>query len=189
MAGVGRGKTRCTICGKEKATLRCSGCLEEFCYQHLEVHRQELNQQLEDIERQRDFLRQLLTEQIEQPDNQNWMQEINQWEEKTVAMIQRVAEEARETIRKNSQKYIHQIEIRLQELTLQLRRSREEDDFNEINIQKFQQELQQLTKELNRPADIIIREKSMPAVGSVWIDVSSTSFYSIIKLRQKPFRS
>ncbi len=36
------GKIRCTICSKEKATIKCGGCGEDFCYKHWEPHRQEL---------------------------------------------------------------------------------------------------------------------------------------------------
>ena len=43
------GKIHCVICNKEKATIRCGGCLEEFCYQHWNAHRQKLNEHLDEI--------------------------------------------------------------------------------------------------------------------------------------------
>jgi hypothetical protein len=100
------GKTRCTICGKEKATIRCGGCLDEFCYQHWEPHRQELNKQLDEIEVNRDLFRQLLTQQIEQPNNHVLIQQINQWEHNSVKKITKAAEEARQILLKNSNQYI-----------------------------------------------------------------------------------
>jgi hypothetical protein len=33
------GQNRCVKCGKDKSTLRCGGCLQEFSYKHLADHR------------------------------------------------------------------------------------------------------------------------------------------------------
>ncbi len=44
------GKTQCVRCGKEKATSKCSGCLQDFCLNHLVEHRQQLNKQSDEIE-------------------------------------------------------------------------------------------------------------------------------------------
>jgi hypothetical protein len=32
------GKTRCVICSKEKATSKCGGCSQDFCYNHWDPH-------------------------------------------------------------------------------------------------------------------------------------------------------
>ncbi|CAF1550279.1 unnamed protein product, partial [Adineta steineri] len=60
-------KARCVTCGKEKSTVRCDGCSQPFCYNHLVDHRQELNKQLDEIEVSRDLFRQTLTEQSAKP--------------------------------------------------------------------------------------------------------------------------
>ncbi len=49
MAAAAR-KTRCIICEKEKATSKCSGCLEDFCFNHLAEHRQQLGKRLDELE-------------------------------------------------------------------------------------------------------------------------------------------
>jgi len=85
------GKTRCVICGKEKATFKCGGCLEEYCYNHLGDHRQELNKQLDQIEVNRDIFRQLLTEHTEEPNNHILIQQINKWEQNSIRKIQQTA--------------------------------------------------------------------------------------------------
>lgn len=171
MAAVGRDKTSCAICGKEKATLRCSGCLAEFCYQDLMIHREELNRQLEEIENHRDLLRQVLTEQIQRSIS---MQEIDQWEQRSIEFTRQTAEQARATLREYSKKYLEQIEFNLAQFTQELRQCRQEEDFNEIHLQQFQQQLKQMTKELNRPMDIIVREES---IGRIYLDLSSLYNY------------
>jgi hypothetical protein len=165
-------KTRCVICGKERATLRCGGCLEEFCTKHLEEHQQELNKQLDKIEVNRDLFRQSLTEQIEKPSNHTLIQQIDQWEHDSIKKIQQTADEARQILLRNTREYIHPVEIKLNKLTNELRQCREENDFNEINLRQFQEELKQLTKELNKPSHISIREDSKPFISKISIDVS-----------------
>jgi hypothetical protein len=61
-------RTCCVSCGgKERATVRCGGCLQDFCFNHLPIHRNELNQQLNEIETDRDQFREILTEQTKDP--------------------------------------------------------------------------------------------------------------------------
>jgi hypothetical protein len=173
------GKTRCLMCSKEKATLRCGGCLQEYCYKHLENHRQDLNKQLDEIELNHDLFRQSLTQQIEQPNNHLLMQQIDAWEQKSIKTIQQTAEEARQTLLKSTNESINQLEINLNKLTNQLRQSRNEDDFNEINLRQFQEELDKLTHELSRPSNISIREDSAILINKITFDVADNRVTSI----------
>jgi hypothetical protein len=164
-------KIRCATCDKEKATLRCGGCLKEFCHKDLADHRQELHKQLDEIEVNRDLLRLSLNEQIEEPNNHILIQQIDEWEHNSIKKIQETAEEARQTVLKNSNGYIYQIETKLNRLTDQLRQSRYEDDFNEINLRLFQEELKELTNELTKPSNISIREDLTPFISKILVDV------------------
>jgi Rad3-related DNA helicase len=169
------GKTRCAICSKEKATLKCGGCTQDFCYNHWDHHRQQLNTQLDDIETNRDLFRQSLSQQIEQPNNQTLIQQINQWELESIKIIQQTAEEARQIVLKNSNEYHHRLEVKLNELTNEIRESRHENDFNEVNLRQFQEELDRLTKELTKPTIISIREDSTSLINKISVRVSNIS--------------
>jgi hypothetical protein len=166
------GKTHCVLCDKEKATIRCGGCLQEYCYKHWESHRQDLNKQLDEIEMNHDLFRQSLTQQIQQPNNQILIQEIDTWEQNSIKIIQQIAEEAKQILIKNTDEHIHQLEINLTKLTDQLRESRHEDDFNELNLRQFQEKLNQLTKELSKPSNISIEEDSVLSINKISVHVS-----------------
>jgi chromosome segregation ATPase len=166
------GKTHCVKCGKDKATLRCGGCLQEFCYKHVIDHRQELNKQLDVIENNRDTFKQSFNQYIQQTNNNTLIQQINQWEQNSIKKIQQIAEEARQVAVKNTNEYIHQIEIKLHRLTDQLRESRKEDDFNEINLRQYQEEINRLTKELTKPLNISIQEDSTSFINKISVYVS-----------------
>ncbi len=74
-------------CGKEKATLKCGECLQDFCYNHSTEHRNELSKQFEDIETTRELLRQTLTEPIMKPQTHVLIQQIDQWERNSIMKI------------------------------------------------------------------------------------------------------
>jgi hypothetical protein len=146
----------------------------------VEDHRQELNKQLDEIEVNRDLFRQSLTQYIEQPKNQILLQEINDWEQKSIKIIQQTAEEARQIILKNTNKHIDQLGIKLNKLTNQLRESRDEADFNEINLRLFQEELDKLTNELTQSSNILIREDSTSFISKISVHVSDNCLTSIL---------
>jgi len=179
MATALSSKTQCAGCGKEKATLRCRGCLKEFCHKHLGVHRQELNKQLDEIEVNHDRFRQSLTQQIEQSNNHIMMQQIDKWERDSIKKIRKTAEEARQLVLTNTNRYIHQLETKLNNLTDQLKQSRNEDDFNEINLRHLQEELKQLTNEFTKPSNISIRKDSTPLIHKIIVTVSGKYVQSL----------
>jgi DNA helicase IV len=176
-------KTHCVKCGKEKATMRCGGCLKEFCFKHLGDHRQDLNKEFDEIEVNRDLFRQSLTQHIEQPNNHTLIQPINQWEQNSIKIIQKTADEARQLLLKNTNYHIHQIETKLNVLTNQLRQSRDEDDFHELNLHQFRQELTRLTEELTKPSNILIREDSTSFISKIIVQISDNSITAIPKGR------
>jgi len=168
-------KIRCVVCNKKKSTLKCRGCSKDFCYIHWDTHRQKLKIKLAEIENNKDTFKQSFNQYIQQPNNNILIQQINQWEQNSIKKIQQTAEEARQVAVKNTDEYIHQIEIKLNKLTEELRESREEEDFNEINLRQYQEELNRLTKELTKPLNISIREDSTSFINKFSVHVSGNN--------------
>jgi len=166
------GRTRCVTCGKEKATLKCGGCLQDFCYNHSTEHRNELSKQLDEVETTRDIFRQILTEQTTKPQKHALMQQIDKWECDSIMKIRQTADEAREMLLKHTTGHIAQIETKLNRLTDQLRQSREENDFFETDLHQWKKDLTLLTEQLINPSDITMRQGSTPLVTKMYIDVA-----------------
>ncbi len=70
----------CSMCGKENGRVTCEGCSKLFCYNDFDAHRQNLRTQLDETEVDRDVFRQILTDKIADPQNQAFIQQINEWE-------------------------------------------------------------------------------------------------------------
>jgi chromosome segregation ATPase len=167
------GRTRCATCGKERATLKCGGCLKDFCYNHSTEHRNELSKQLDEVETTRDIFRQTLTEQTTKPEKHALVQQIDKWEHDSIIKIRKTAEEAREMLLKHTTGHTAQIETKLSRLTDQLRQSREENDFFETDLRQWKEGLVRLTEQLTKPSDITIQQGSTPLVTKIHVAVSS----------------
>jgi DNA repair exonuclease SbcCD ATPase subunit len=167
------GKTRCVTCGKDKAIFKCGGCQQDFCYNHSTDHRQELGRQLDELEVTRDLFRETLTEKTDQTQNLPLMQQIDQWERDSINKIRQTAEEAREDLIKYTDKHIRQTETKLHRLTDQLRQSREENDFVETDLQRWNEELTQLMNQLAKASNITVRQDSIPLISKISVDVSA----------------
>jgi chromosome segregation ATPase len=167
------GKTRCLICQKEKTTSKCSGCLEDFCFNHLVEHRQQLGKQFDELDYERNIFRQTLTEQITNPQKHSLMQQINQWEKDSINKIQQTAEEGRQILLKHTGEHFNEIEIKLTKLTEELKEIREENDFNEVDLNKFKQKLKELEEQLNKPSNISIRQDSSLFINKISVLISS----------------
>jgi hypothetical protein len=166
-------RVQCVKCRKERATLKCSGCSQDFCNIHLPEHQQELSLQLDDIEVHRDVFLQTFTKQTTNPNQHSLIKQIDQWEEDSIRIIQQTAKECRQQILQHSSKYINNIGVNLVKLTDQLRQARQENDFNEMELQIFRQKLTQLSEELEKPKDISIQQSSTALVNKICVVITS----------------
>ncbi|CAF1472074.1 unnamed protein product [Adineta steineri] len=160
-------KTQCFICNKEKNTYSCKGCSNEFCFPHLTEHRQRIETQLEAIVNDHDQFQQTIIQQKQNPHNSSLIQQINQWETNSIHQIQRTAEECRKTLMKVTQKLIDGVEKKFTELSQKLKEIREENEFNEIDLNSFQLKLTQITKEFLQPENTSIRQDSQKFIKKI----------------------
>lgn len=178
------GRTRCVTCGKERSTFKCGGCSQEFCYNHLADHKQYLNKQLDEVEVNRDLFRQTLSEHTSKPEKQTLIKEIDKWEHDSINQIRQTANELRQTVLKHTTGYIREVETKLNKLTEQLRQSREENDFFETDLRRWNDELTQLTQELTKPSNINLRQDTIPLITKISVDVISGEYVGCSELRE-----
>jgi hypothetical protein len=171
MAAPATSRNLCDTCGKAKGISKCEGCSKIFCYNHFGDHRQELNQQLDEVEVSRDLFRQTLTEQTAKPQKHALIQEINDWERDSINKIRQTAEEARRMLLEHTTRHINEIEGKLNTLTDQLKQSRRQNDFVETEICQWKEELIRLEDDLVKLSNIGVREDSKPLVSKIYVDV------------------
>ena len=167
------GKTRCATCSKENAILKCQGCSLVFCYKHVEEHRQELNKQLLDVQMTCDLIRETFIEQTTAAENHPLIQQTNQWEQESIQQIHKIAEDVRCEILKHTVGSMDEIENRLNDLTNQIRKSREENDFFETDLCRLTKNLMELEEKLHiKPTNIQLRYQSTTFIPKISVDIS-----------------
>jgi chromosome segregation ATPase len=173
-------KVHCVKCEKARSTLKCAGCLQDFCYNHLPDHRQELSEQLHQIEMNRDLLRQTLNEQTNNPEQHLLIKQIDQWEKDSIKIIEETAQECRQFLFEHTTKSINQTETNLANLTDEMRKIRKENDFNEIDLNQLKNKLTELAEEVNKPANVSVQQETTALINKIRIVVSSCKFVFII---------
>jgi chromosome segregation ATPase len=167
-----RGRNPCISCGKEKATLRCGGCLQEFCFNHSTNHRQELSKQLEEVEINCDLFRQTFIEQTTDSQEYQLIKQINDWEHDSIKNIQQTAHEIKQILFNHTNENIKQIQVNLNNLTNQLRQCHQENDFHETDLQQWNEELAKLSKKLAKLSNITFRESSKSLINNISLDIT-----------------
>ena len=166
-------KANCFTCGKERATSKCGGCSQDFCYKHLGDHRQELGKQLDGIEVTRDVYWQTLNEHKSQLRNHSLIETINRWEQDSIEKIRQTAAEAQQSVHEHLTQPFTQIEDKLKQLTDQLRRSREKEDFFESDLYGWEKELSQLAEQLSKPpSKIEVHDDQITLIKKICVTVT-----------------
>ncbi|CAF1356800.1 unnamed protein product [Adineta ricciae] len=164
-------KVQCVTCAKDKGTVQCHGCSQSFCFKHLLDHRQQLNQQFDEIEMTRDLFRQTLTEYSNNLQKHLLIHEIDRWEQDSINLIRKTAEEARQHMHKHTTKHLSKMEKKLNDLTKQLKEGRKDDDFVEIDLQQWNQRLTQMNEELMKPTNIKVKQSSTPLIRMINVEI------------------
>lgn len=185
MATAGN-KTRCVTCGKDiKAAYKCKGCSQRFCLTHLNDHNRELGKELDEIEDQRNEFRQNLSDQTNDLQKHVLFQQISKWEKKSIRKIKRTANDARDLLVKHTNEHIEKVEVNLAKLTNEIKELREENDFNEININELKTKLKKLEEQLNQPTNIKIeKDSSSSFINKISVMIYSCKFISYFQKEQ-----
>lgn len=165
------GRTRCKKCGKEKVTSKCSGCFQDFCYVHLGEHRQELSKQLDEIGAHCDQFQEKIAQQAaNNAQKHTLIQQINQWESEAIERIKKTAEETRQSVEKLTSESTNRVGRSLNQLAAEVKHCREEDDIMEPDLQRWKDELQQMTQQLSKPPNIEVRVSSTSLINRIQVE-------------------
>lgn len=174
-------KVRCIQCEKEKGIVKCCGCSQEYCYKHFEEHRQELKGKFDELTVSRDSLQQTLFEKKKTLEQHVLIKNLEEWERRSIEKIRQTAEETKQSLLKSLDRYFVETEHKLNQLTIQLRKSYDENDFFESDLQRWQENLAQLKENIRRSSTDIILRQTTPLVYQ--IDIDTTREFDKISIR------
>jgi molecular chaperone DnaK (HSP70) len=164
--------TKCSTCNREERTYLCQGCSANFCLNCLTKHHQTHIVEFDGIRSNHNNLRKRLVAQKKDPKERPLIQQITQWENDSVNKIRQAAKEFRETLKEYTDISIHEIEKKLNDIAEQIRKTRKDDQFNEIHLDELKEKLQKLAKELDQPSNISIEQESAPFINKISLVLS-----------------
>ncbi|CAM2725655.1 unnamed protein product [Rotaria socialis] len=161
---------QCFICGKDKAALyTCEGCSEKFCPKDLLKHQQEHVLDLEKIVTDCDTFQQSISEQQQDLNYRPLIQQVNEWEHDSIMKIKKTAEGCRQRLIKSTDDNIAEIKKKLNQFITDLRKMRDDEDFNEIHLNNFRVLLEELKKKLEQPLNVSILKESTSFINKISI--------------------
>ncbi|CAF3639548.1 unnamed protein product [Rotaria socialis] len=161
---------QCFICKKERSNLySCGGCSKTFCSQDLPKHHQEHVLELEKIGTDCDSFQQNMAEQEKDLNHRSLIKQVNEWERDSIMKIKQTAEDCRQRLIKSTDDNIAEIKKELNQFITDLRKMRDDDDFNEIHLNKLRVLLKELKKKLEQPQNFSILEESTSFINKMSI--------------------
>lgn len=122
--------------------MNCEGCSQNFYKKCLDIHIEQLHQDLNTVTNDCDQFRRILLEQQDNPNSQVLIQEINQWEKNAIRVIEQTAGKCRQRLINHQRKSLINMEKKLNDIVEQIGRIREEAEFTKIDLDQFREKLQ-----------------------------------------------
>jgi hypothetical protein len=164
-------KTLCITCNKSGGIITCNGCYQKFCGKHSIDHRQKLANQLDEIMQEHDLLKQELGQSFT---DEIVFKNIDQWEKDSIIKIQITAENARDNLRKMIEKSKERFSKEYHDIAINLRSSREADNYSEHELNRWKEQLKQLHLQITSPLSVQVIENEWSVIDLIETQENNT---------------
>ena len=169
-------ETVCVVCNKERRTYLCDGCSQRFCREHLDEHQKNLEQGFDQLTTNHDELRQMINDRKQHSRKHPIIKEIDQWEINAIEKIKQTANQCRERVINLTGSSIVEIEGKLDQLAQQMTKMRQEKEFNDLDLYRLKQQLNQLQNELIQLSNLCIRQQATAFIHLISIERSTRRY-------------
>jgi vacuolar-type H+-ATPase subunit I/STV1 len=132
-------------------------------------HFQALNKELDEIENDHYQFRQKLIDQKDDPNECSLIKKINKWEEDSIEIIKQTADKCRKRLTKYTNVSIVIIENKLNDLAKHIKKIRQENEFNEMELNQLREKFKKLQEELDKPPYVSIDEESTSFINRIYV--------------------
>ena len=172
-------ETKCLMCNEEGDT-SCKGCSVDFCLDHLNEHRQLLNEQLALIQNEYNQFKENFIDMKNQLKKDPLIKQINQWEYDSIQKIKQKADECRKRLINHTNDSIDHIDIQLNETSQQFSSNeKQKKNFNDIHLKDLRKKLEELNKQLNQLESLSIEQMPNSFISEISIRLISKSKFHL----------
>ncbi|CAF1293664.1 unnamed protein product [Rotaria sordida] len=138
--------TQCSICQKSAGKCICNGCKNYFCIKHFNQHRQQLSMKFDDevVRTHDELLEQMNRATQSNASASELFREIDRWETVTIEKVHKAAERARHQLTQLLTQEKASLTNDFGTMTKEIRGRRDEDAFDENDIERLQQKINQI---------------------------------------------
>ena len=141
----------CSTCKEIVACFVCVGCREIFCLKHCNDHRQDLENQLNQLTIELDMISQQVQDEV--PENESLKErlyeQINDWKDRMIEQMSQKAEE----VRRQVDELLNMKDVKtraIQILTNELETRKEKQNFFEDDLRRIEEDIQDLRQFLDQ---------------------------------------
>lgn len=160
-------KNQCYSCRKQTRTFLCEGCSQNFCFDDLTKHLEDLHVELEKIENDHDEFRQTLNDEKANIRQCSSIRQIDEWEKDSINKIKQQAKACREEVIQFKNKHLSQFENRLNNLVKKMKDLRPKNQFNELDLNLLRGRFKRITEDFQKPKNIFIEQDFSTFVGRI----------------------
>ena len=162
-------KSPCATCSKPIGIVRCEGCQKLFCRGDLNQHRNELSNELDVLSNEHNAFQETLKQTEADPRTHALIQRIDTWEKESKQKIRDVAKEARQQILTHAAGNSKEILTRFKEMVDRLQQAQKEDTFDERDLKRWTQQLEQLKENFVSPSSVAIEEEQKIFIAKIQV--------------------
>jgi hypothetical protein len=155
----------CFKCDKGVGRNMCIGCQQYFCNMDYNEHQKQLAKEIDNVTQKHDELHlHLIMENMgsEHP----LLVRINEWEQRSIDRIHIVANEARTKLKQSLDQVKQETKASLSQVADQLKSSRENEDYTEIDLKIWMNKLESLKKLPLNPTEIELCGDTHPQMNA-----------------------
>ncbi|CAF2996828.1 unnamed protein product, partial [Rotaria sp. Silwood2] len=160
----------CAICITKTGVLKCQGCQVIFCSNDYNLHRTELDRQLDGFANEINIFRDMSSE-ASTSLKSLLIDQIDTWEMKSIQRIKETAEEARQQVRTFISSTNEENSAYTREIAEQLQRTQQNHDFDERDLMKWKARLDELTLSITKPNISVDEQQSEnPFITKIFVN-------------------
>jgi chromosome segregation ATPase len=97
------------------------------------------------------------------------IQKVDKWEGESINKIKQTAQQCRKRLINYTNKFLIEIENKLNGVARELKRIRQENEFNEMDLDQLKEKLTKLKEELDRPPNVSIEQESSTFINKIFV--------------------
>lgn len=160
----------CVKCNKNGGILLCNGCNQYLCFEHVNQHKNEIEQNFEDLIRDEDQFEKDLSS---KDDKHLLFDQIDQWRKDSIEQIKEIAKKAKEDLRELLKQSNENLLKDLINLRKNIHLLKQSNDLSEIQLKKLTNQFHQFKSQIDSFQLIKSTNSNFLRINQTKVDQSS----------------